>query len=295
MLYLHGKCVLMPSRIASLLVNQDSHRLQEETAKVEEHLLESRSDGMTFTDSIVKCLTISKANAFENLLEPLQKLLRLSPPVASTFARPDLFTRIRQKLHHNKAAVRLNLLRILSSICDSTEEQGDLLARCGLLDAIRELENDPAILVRDMAGKLLNSSEGGIDSLASAKRRPIMRRTSSSAMSPLVTNLSRPTTPQMRSGQSKGFFDVRETPRHPRNGLGPHLRPGTRDSSGSSTASGEAGVSGAVRPRVPRASRLSFIGTLQSEDTRSPSSSGRAPSAISSRRRRQTSSDLDWA
>jgi hypothetical protein len=249
---------------------------------------------MSFTDSIVKCLTISKANAFENLLEPLQKLLRLSPPVASTFARPDLFTRVRQKLHHNKAAVRLNLLRILSSICDCTEEQGDLLARCGLLDAIRELENDPAILVRDMAGKLLNSSDG-IDSLTSAKRRPVMRRTSSSAMSQLVTNMSRPTTPQMRAGQPKGFFDAREAPRHPRNGLGPHLRPGTRDSSGSVTASGETGVSGAVRTRVPRASRLSFIGSLQSEDTRSPSSTGRPPSAINSRRRRQTNSDLDWA
>ncbi|KAH8693148.1 serine-threonine kinase SepH [Talaromyces proteolyticus] len=271
--------------------------LQEETAKVEEHLLESRADSMSFTDSIVKCLTVSKANAFENLLEPLQKLLRLSPPVASTFARPDLFTRIGQKLHHNKAAVRLNLLRILSSICDSTEEHSDLVSRCGLLDAIRELENDPAILVRDMAGKLLNSNEH-IETLASAKRRPIMRRTSTSAMSQSMgTNLSRPTTPQLRSGQPQGFFDVRETPRHPRNGLGPHLRHGARDSSGSVVGSGDSGVSAAARSRVPRgmSSRLSLLGSLPSEDTRSPSSTNRLPSAINSRRRRQNNTDIEWS
>ncbi|KXG52494.1 Armadillo-like helical [Penicillium griseofulvum] len=132
--------------------------LQEETAKVEEHLLDGifESDTfegpVTFTGAIAECLKLSKANAFENTLEPLQKLLRLSPQVASTFARPDIFQRLRQKLHHTKAAVRLNLLRIIASICDSNEEQGGLLATYGLLDAIRNMENDPAVLVRDMAG-----------------------------------------------------------------------------------------------------------------------------------------------
>lgn len=79
--------------------------LQEETAKVEEHLLDNRQDKPSFTDSIVKCLTFSKANAFENILEPLQKLLRLSPPTASTLARPDLFTRLGQKLQDRKSVV----------------------------------------------------------------------------------------------------------------------------------------------------------------------------------------------
>ena len=176
--------------------------LQEETAKVEEHLLEDRQDRPSFTDSIVKCLTISKANAFENILEPLQKLLRLSPPIASTLARPDLFTRLGQKLHHNKAAVRLNLLRIISSICDSSEEQGGLLAAYGLLDAVSELENDSAILVRDMAGKLIRSSE----SYVLGKRKPGMRRQSTSTTPPgLLPNQSAPSTPP-RSSLSKGYF-----------------------------------------------------------------------------------------
>lgn len=263
-------------------------RLQEETAKVEEHLLEDRTDGYSFTDAIVKCVTIAKANAFENLLEPLQKLLRLSPPIAATLARVDLFTRIGQKLHHPKAAVRLNLLRILSSICDSSEEQGDLLARYGLLDAIRELESDPAILVRDMAGKLVKSSE------QSARRRPLMRRSSISTASQNLIP-SRPSTPQAnRSGQSKGFLEVRETPRHLRNG--PSLRPESRDGSSSSSmmSGGNGGFAG--RSRVPRrlSNRMSQIGFHPSDEPRSPSVPTRPSSVMPSRRRRQTN-DLQWS
>lgn len=86
---------------------------------MEEHLL----DG-SFTQGIIKCFTTSKANAFENLLEPLQKLLRLSPPIALSLAHPDLFARISQKFQSSKAVVRLNLLRIIRSICDSVDEPG---------------------------------------------------------------------------------------------------------------------------------------------------------------------------
>ncbi|KAN0085184.1 hypothetical protein V8E54_001651 [Elaphomyces granulatus] len=274
--------------------------LQEETAKVEEHLLEGRPDGPSFTDEIVKCVTISKANAFENLLEPLQKLLRLSPPIASTLARTDLFTRIRQKLHHNKAGVRLNLLRILSSICDSSEEQGGLLARYGLLDAIRELENDPAILVRDMAGKLVKSSEQS-EGLVGAKRRSHMRRRSISSTPPgLMTNPSRPSTPQAnRSSPSKGFLEGRGTPRFSRGGLNGSLalRPGSRDGGSPAIISNGTGGTAGARNRLSRATanRLSQVGSLPLDNARPPNSSARPPSVVNSRRRRQTNNaEPDW-
>ena len=129
--------------------------LQEEMAKVEEHLL----DG-TFNEAIVKCFTTSKANAFENLLEPLQKLLRLSPLVAASLARPDLFSRILQKLRHHKAVIRLNLLRIVRSICDAqSDNQCELIRRHDLFEAIQRLaEYDSAVLVRNMADELVKSS-----------------------------------------------------------------------------------------------------------------------------------------
>lgn len=268
-------------------------RLQEETAKVEEHLMDNHYDKPSFTDAIVKCLTYSKANAFENILEPLQKLLRLSPPIASTLARPDLFTKIGQKLHHNKAAVRLNLLRIISSICDSSEEQGGLLAGYGLLDAIQDLENDPAILVRDMAGKLIRSSERS--EAYGLKRKQAMRRPSTSTTPPgFLANQSAPSTPQInRSSQSKGYYDGRESPRQPRNSLNGSslaLRPGSRD--GNSPAVN--GGSIASRSRLPRGSRFHHADLLPEEDDPSePAQLTRRPSILP-RRRRRTLVDAEW-
>ncbi|PLB54391.1 cytokinesis protein sepH [Aspergillus steynii IBT 23096] len=273
--------------------------LQEETAKVEEHLLENRYDKLSFTDSIIRCLTLSKANAFENLLEPLQKLLRLSPPIASTLARPDLFTRIDQKLHHNKAAVRLNLLRIISSICDSSEEQGGLLAKYGLLDAIGELEHDPAILVRDLAGKLIKSNEKS-EAYGLGKRRQGVRRMSTSTTPPgLLTSQSSPTTPQFnRSSQSKAYYEGRESQRHPRNPLSGSalaLRPGSRDGANSGLAAGLNGSSGASRHRMSRGisdNRLSHVELLPDENPRPSNSMSRRPSIIP-RRRRTAPADAD--
>ncbi|KAL5050295.1 hypothetical protein BDW71DRAFT_123367 [Aspergillus fruticulosus] len=265
--------------------------LKEETAKVEEHLLENRHDQPSFTDAIVRCLTLSKANAFENILEPLQKLLRLSPPIASTLARPDLFSRLGQKLHHSKAAVRLNLLRIISSICDSSEQQGGLLSGYGLLDAIRELEHDPAILVRDMAGKLIQSSERS-ESYGLGKLKPNVRRGSTSATSPgLLINQSAPVTPQLsRQSQSKGYYDSRETQRRPRSAISGSslaLRPGSRDGPVPGIVGGVNGSSGASRSRIARgvSNRLSHVDLLPDDANRTPSSISRRPSVLPRRRR----------
>jgi hypothetical protein len=131
-------------------------RLQEETAKVEEHLLRDDS----FSQAIINCFNHSKADSFENFLEPLQKLLRLSPPLASSLIHPDLFLRTSQKLRTKKALVRLNLLRIIRSICDSSDEDGALIHTFGLHPIIAETAKyDPAILVREMASDLIKSSE----------------------------------------------------------------------------------------------------------------------------------------
>ncbi|KAL4978100.1 hypothetical protein BDW66DRAFT_165175 [Aspergillus desertorum] len=272
--------------------------LQEETAKVEEHLLENRYDQPSFTDAIVRCLTLSKANAFENILEPLQKLLRLSPPIASTLARPDLFSRLGQKLHHSKPAVRLNLLRIISSICDSSEQQAGLLAGYGLLDAIRELEHDPAILVRDMAGKLIQSSERS-ESYGLGKLKPNVRRGSTSATSPgLLVNQPAPVTPQLsRQNQSKGYYDTRETQRRPRSaisGTALALRPGSREGPTPGIVGGVNGSSGASRSRIARgvSNRLSHVELLPDDNNRTPSSISRRPSVLP-RRRRLTQFDTE--
>ena len=183
--------------------------LQEETAKVEEHLLLDHS----FTQGIIHCFTTSKANAFENLLEPLQKLLRLSIPIACSLAHPDLFNRILAKLNSCKAVVRLNLLRIIRSICDSSNEGGNPIARYGLLENIQHLaEHDPAVLVRNMASEILKSSEG-IDRRGSIAGVGGGRRPSSSNTPPgLVHSQSMPHTPTSNtpSRPSTRYFLDRE-------------------------------------------------------------------------------------
>ena len=210
--------------------------LQEETSRVEEYLVADPR----FTTAIVAAITNSKSTSFENLLEPLQKLLRLSPPVAIAMAHSaELFECIGQKLSHNKPAIRLNLLRIIGSICDVTEDGGLLLEQYGLYDLIQELQfSDAAVLVRSMASDLIrscedsdnisiHSSHGGNSNQVNGRRKHpgILRRTSASTTPPhiLERQMSMPSSPQLARSEraSMGFFDAPErlaqTPRR-RNG-----------------------------------------------------------------------------
>lgn len=115
------------------------------------------------------------------MLEPLQKIVRLSPPIAASLAVPDIFTRTRQKLGHKDAVTRLNLLRILRTICDATEEQCTLIKHFGVYDTILHLSNhDPAILVRQMAEELVRACDSGSKS-SSISRASGFRRPASSA------------------------------------------------------------------------------------------------------------------
>ena len=115
-----------------------------------------------FTKAIVLCFN-SSINSFDaNLLEPLLKLLRLSPSISASLAKEDMYAGVLQKLNHKKAVVRLNLLRLVRTIMDARE--GDLTSYRpstsnvhlrNLFDAIEMLaEKDSAVLVRNLASEL---------------------------------------------------------------------------------------------------------------------------------------------
>lgn len=275
-----------------------SCRLQEETAKVEEHLLSSG-----FTEAVVKCFSTSKANAFENLLEPLQKLLRLSPLVAQSLGRPDLFSRILQKLSHNKAVIRLNLLRIVRSICDSNDEQGGLLRKYGLFDAIQKLaDSDSAVLVRNMAGELVKSAQEWDLQFNSAGRRRRSRRASSSTSSILSTSspFFPPSTPLGRSAHSTNFLDMQERRPPPPNGmvngtklpLRPTSRDGLLERTMTSPGGAGNGASNVGKSRLPRTTsthrlaRLSVgVASAEKPENKAPSTAPFASRITSPRRR----------
>lgn len=265
---------------------------------MEEQLL----DG-TFTSGIIKCFTTSKANAFENLLEPLQKLLRLSPPVALNLAHPDLFYRILRKLQSNKAVVRLNLLRIIRSICDASEEQGTLISRHGLEDTIQRLaENDGAVLVRNMAGELIKSSEINDRLGMSGSKRRLGRRSSSSTTPPsLLTSYSMPSTPTSnRSAHSMNYSIGRDVRQRSAITSAVTYRPASRDGIGASALPVIVNGSGSVaKSRLPRTTstrtpRQQALASPKKGENMVPNSAGQDVAQISaphSRRRRRGSGD----
>lgn len=248
-----------------------------------------------FSSAIVDCFLNSKADSFENLLEPLQKLLRLSPPVASSLAHADLFSRTVQKLQSKKALVRLNLLRIIRSICDASDEDGALISNYGLDNSIADLaKHDQAILVREMAGDLLKSSElNARRSLDGARR--VLRRSSSSTMTPTIpSNGSLPPTPSSdrAGGRAGSYFDLTDLARSLRPiATSSPYRPVSRDGElggGSSTPTySNGGITGVQKSRLPRTrpttrtgDKMSIAGSRNGDVTASPSE---APSTLTSR------------
>ncbi|KAF2846283.1 hypothetical protein T440DRAFT_231492 [Plenodomus tracheiphilus IPT5] len=179
--------------------------LQEETARVEQYLLSSQS---SFTPAIISAYTSADLShsTFENMLEPLQKLVRLSPPIAASLASPEIFTRTEQKLGHKDAVTRLNLLRILRTICDAKDEGCWLIRAFGCYERIAWLvDHDSAVLVRQMAEELVRACDevevsGGIPKNLTGKR-------SLSRASGIGLNLRRPASSSGRrdgSGSSSG-------------------------------------------------------------------------------------------
>jgi hypothetical protein len=186
--------------------------LQEETARVEQYLL---SPSANFTPAIISAYTSTELSqsTFENMLEPLQKLVRLSPPIAASLGVADIFQRTEQKLGHKDAVTRLNLLRILRTICDAKDEGCYLIRAFGCYDRIAWLvDHDGAVLVRQMAEELVRAcNEIDISTLPPGKR-------SLSRASGIGMNLRRPASSAGRrdgSGSSTGSTLVGLTPPTP--------------------------------------------------------------------------------
>jgi len=151
--------VLTVSRFYILCIANALRRLQEETARVEQYLLSSQTN---FTTAIISAYTSAELSqsTFENMLEPLQKLVRLSPPIAASLAAPEIFQRTEQRLGHKDAVTRLNLLRILRTICDAKDEGCWLIRAFGCYERINWLvEHDGAVLVRQMAEELVRACD----------------------------------------------------------------------------------------------------------------------------------------
>ncbi|KAF9291878.1 hypothetical protein BGZ88_006675 [Linnemannia elongata] len=139
--------------------------LQDETADVEQILLQQTS-----LDLFVKAFLTAKANSFENILEPLYKIVRFSPSIARGIAVPQLFNRLLDRLAHPKAVVRSNLLRILRAIFEVHPERLQIVAKYGIAQQVARIAaEDNAVLVKELAKEILDvfeesDSEGSLSS-----------------------------------------------------------------------------------------------------------------------------------
>lgn len=152
-----------------------------------------------------------------------------------------MYSGILQKLNHKKAVIRLNMLRIVRSICEPNEDGGQDIKAHPIFEAIDGLaENDGAVLVRNMASELVRSTFEIYDareqemSTGGGRNRSNVRRQGSYPNQ--IPGLSTPSTPTHggRANHSYGpLLDAGSTPR--RSGLsaergdGLLCRPRSRD------------------------------------------------------------------
>lgn len=128
-------------------------RLQDETARIEDQL--TKTDSL---EALIRCFVNAKSNSFENLLEPYLKMCRLSNAITIGLAKSQFFKRIIDKLNHSKAVVRLNLLRLLRTVCEAHPNRAMLVERYGIYDIVVKLsKEDGAVLVRELAREIVPS------------------------------------------------------------------------------------------------------------------------------------------
>jgi len=136
-------------------------------------------------EALLKCFVSAKANSFENLLDPFLKVCRISTRITIGIAKSQFFKRVIDRLAHSKAVVRLNLLRILRTVCDVHPNRAILVERYGLHEIVAKLsKDDGAVLVRELAREILPtlvpalkpSSRSGLKGADAAKGSSIAPR-----------------------------------------------------------------------------------------------------------------------
>ena len=183
-------------------------RLQDETARVEECLLEA-----TALESLLRVFCKTRNATFEALLEPFHKvrsgsspsrdemlirtvflqLLRTSPAVSTRLATSSsFFKRIVDRLSRDaaggKAVVRLNILRITKTVFDALPlAHRDKVVKILLVPVNQLAEGDPAILVKELAKDLKKEFAKVRDEGKRSLQRRVSRRAASEGGGVLTT------------------------------------------------------------------------------------------------------------
>ncbi|KAH9950642.1 kinase-like protein [Amylocystis lapponica] len=186
--------------------------LQDETARVEDQLMKPEA-----LEALLRCFVHAKSNSFENLLDPFLKICRISTGLTIGIAKSQFFRRIIDKLGHSKAVVRLNLLRILRTVCDAHPNRAILVERFGIYDIVLRLsKEDGAVLVRELAREIVPALAPALKPVSTRHLRgPETPKTGKSVIAPK----------RIRRAASES---VAGSPGQGSNGSSSNLRPTTR-------------------------------------------------------------------
>ena len=89
-------------------------------------------------------------------MDPFLKICRLSTNIAIGIAKSQFFKRVVDRLGHGRALVRLNLLRIVKTVCDVHPNRAILVERHGIYEIVAKLsKEDGAVLVRELAREIM--------------------------------------------------------------------------------------------------------------------------------------------
>jgi hypothetical protein len=140
-------------------------------------------------DTLVQAFAEAQPVGLSGMLEPLLKMLALSSSFTRALAKSDVFVTAmlnKPALHHSNALVRVNILKILSSLV-MVAPHSTLLDPEPLLPHVSYLaSHDPSILVQEIASKLLTLSS----STSSASSSAVSSRSTSPHPSPTIGRFS---------------------------------------------------------------------------------------------------------
>lgn len=111
--------------------------------------------------AITNLFARAQDDAFVNLLEPLLKIVQLSPPIARAIVPTGFISHLRERLAHPNALVRVTLLKILKATYEAQGQKSrvSMVRGNGLLECVKRLDTDRAVLVSEMAAQLRDAFE----------------------------------------------------------------------------------------------------------------------------------------
>lgn len=104
---------------------------------------------------LIECFQTAQSVSFVNLVESFFRIITISRPIAAALGKEHFTGVVIQRLRHPNPVVRITVLKILTTIFDCHPYKRTLIKKSNLIQVCENLLNDKAVMVVDLASKLL--------------------------------------------------------------------------------------------------------------------------------------------